>query len=198
MNVDVDKTAALKAIISVVAALAVSLGFWYLSDFGKGIRCFIQEGKKSRQRNVRLLCETDYPALLEACRDVSRRFARGELKKSEYMMRIDPDPEALRFPQPILDLEATRVVINNDGRVAVELGGSLHHFGVFAYPEDYEYEEPLSRYGDKDLILGLWYYNDGYHERPGFGDDIDALIENGKRESQVRKDPGKPVGVGTR
>ena len=45
---------------------------------------------------VRLLCETDHQALLEACRELSSRFARGELKPGKYWVRIHRDPEVLR------------------------------------------------------------------------------------------------------
>ena len=37
--------------------------------------------KKGQQRQVRLLCETDHQALLEACRELSRRVTTGDLER---------------------------------------------------------------------------------------------------------------------
>jgi len=84
----------------------------------------------------------------------------------------------------ILDLEPTYIYIDQNGRVMVEMLGGLHHFGVYAYPEDYKYKEPISAYGDKELIPGLWYYNDGYQETPDYGKKIDALIEKYKKKQK--------------
>jgi hypothetical protein len=42
--------------------------------------------------------------------------------------------------------------------------GGLDHFGVYAYPLDYEKQPHASKeLGHKKLLDGLWYYDDGYH-----------------------------------
>jgi hypothetical protein len=170
------------------------LEFWNMIDFGTAIKNMIIESKKTRQRNVRLLCKTDHQALLEACREVSKMFARGDLKKSQYWIRKNrgaeishfptASSERVRFPQVILDLEPTMIDIGE--RVMLELGTSFHHFGVYAYPDDEDYK-PGDKYGDKELIRGLWYYNDGYHETPDYGRRIDALIEKYKKKQEKSK-----------
>jgi len=59
-------------------------------------RFTIQERKKVLQLEVRLLCKTDHHALLEACREVSRMYARGDLKKSQYWIRDSRNAEEIR------------------------------------------------------------------------------------------------------
>lgn len=173
-----------KMILVIIAGLTVTLAgslmFLYLTDFGTGIRYFLREGKKTKERYVRLLCDTDYQALLEGCRELSRMRIAGELKKSEYMVRNNPEAEKLRFPRVILGLEPTYVDIDSEGRVIVELGGGLHHFGVYGYPDGYEKPIFNFKYGDKRLIDGLWYYEDGYEGNAEHQKRIEALIEKGK------------------
>jgi hypothetical protein len=144
----------------------------------------IQERKELRQLKLRLLCETDYQTLLDACRELSKRANKGDLEYGRYNIRIHPDPEASQFPQLILKLTPNYVFINKDGRVIVEMLGGLIHFGVYAYPENYKYEGPINSFGDKELIHGLWYYDDGYQETPDYGKKIDAFIEKYKKKQK--------------
>jgi len=143
---------------------AQGLILWHLTGFGAGIRYFLKEGEKTSERYEHLICDTDYQALLAGCRELSQMRARGKLLKNEYMVRGNPVVETLHLPQAILDVQPTNVYIDSDERVTVELGGGLHHFGVYGYPDDYR--EPVSnfKYGDRKLIDGLWYYEDGYEE----------------------------------
>jgi len=138
--------------------------------------------KEADQRQVRLLCETDHKVLLEACRELSRRAGRGDLKPGRYNVRRDRHPQASRFPKPILDLNPSYVYIdeNDSGRVMVEMHGGLLHFGVLAYTEDYKKSFPSFKYGDKELIDGLWYYDDGYLNNPEYDKPIEALMQKGK------------------
>jgi len=139
-------------------------------------RGIFSEAKKGQHRQERLLCETDFQALLEAGREISGMHSIGDLKKSRYMVRIIPDPETSKFPQVILDLEPTYIDIQSDGKVEVELLGGFVHYGVRAYPEDYK--KPFSgfSYGDRELIPGLWYYDDGYVKNPKYPKKIEALL----------------------
>lgn len=123
-----------------------------------------------QRKRVHLLYKTDHQALLDACRELSRRAAAGDLKHGMYYVRSDSHP-----PQPILDLGPNHVFIRYDGRVMLEMMGGLDHFGVYAYPEDYK-EPPVMGFklGDKKLIDGLWYYDDGYGVPP---EDYDRRIE---------------------
>jgi len=137
---------------------------------------------QAERMRVHLLCETDHEVLLEACRELSRQVAKGDLKPGRYWVRMHADPETSKFPQPILNLAPTYVYIdeNYTGRVMLEMLGGLGHFGVQAYPEDYKKPYPTYQYGDKELIPGLWYYDDGYRGHPEYDKRIEALIQKRK------------------
>lgn len=169
-----------KSIIIVIAfifAVACVMGFvelLFLLFYPGGIS---SEARMGQQRQERLLCEIDFQALLEGCREISRMYVTGELKKSQYMIRIEPDPEVTKFPHVILDLEPTYIDIQNDGIVQVELFGGFVHYGIRAYPEDYKSPFSGFSYGDRELVDGLWYYDDGYIKNPEYAKKIEALLQ---------------------
>ncbi len=175
-----------RMVLKIIIVLAILVGVCYVLHDVLGylvIRGFVfSTGRDVRQRQVRLLYKTDHQALLEACRELSGRVVRGDLKPGTYSIRRDPDPETSRFPQVILDLEPSYVYIdeNNSGRVMLEMFGGLGHFGVQAYTEDYKKPHLCFEYGDKELIPGLWYYDDGYRRNPEHGKIIEALRPKGK------------------
>lgn len=137
--------------------------------------------KYSQKRRVRLLYKTDHQALLGACRELSRRVSVGDLKPGKYLLSgSSRRKEVSQFPQPILDLGPINVFIDYDGRVMLEMAGGLDHFGVSAYPEDYKKPPHTEKLGDKKLIPGLWYYDDGYRDNPEYEKIIEALRPKGK------------------
>lgn len=137
--------------------------------------------RDAQRKQVSLLYKTDHQALLKACRELSRRVAAEDLKSGTYRIRTDRDPAISQFPQPILDLKPNYVYIdeNDSGRVMLEMHGGFAHFGVLAYTEDYK-KPSWSEYGDKELIPGLWYYDDGYNENPKYDKTIETLRPKGK------------------
>jgi hypothetical protein len=187
----VRKNLVLKIVIALVIAFIAVNVLGYLSGLGY----IIKDVKKGKQREVRLLCETDHHVLLEACRELSRRVTTGDLKPQQYNVRLNPHPEASRFPQAILDLEPTYVIINPDGHVMVELHGGFLHYGVMAYPENYEKPIINFKYGDKELIPGLWYYDEDYDGNPKQQKRIEELIQKGKmRRMKTNTDSGNISG----
>jgi hypothetical protein len=142
---------------------------------------------------VRLLCETDYQELLNSCREFSRQVATGKLNKSFYHIPYKPDPEISHLPQSILKLDPQYISGHTDGTVTVNMIGGLTHFGVIAYPEDYKPPYSNYRYGDKELIPGLWYYDDEIDDKfPSYEKYIDSLIKKGKaRQKEKSLDVGK-------
>ena len=173
------------AIILVIAPIVYFV--WQFWDVALFIRTMARE---DRQGHFRLLCKTDHQALLDACRELSRRVAKGDLKSSvQYNVSHDPHPDVAGFPQPILDLGPSSVTIGNNGRVLLHMMGGLDHFGVSAYPDDYKKPTFVgSKLGDKKLIDGLWYYDDGYEGNPRYQKKIDALIQKGKMKKQDKQD----------
>ena len=132
--------------------------------------------RKGKQRQKRLLCETDFQELLDACRQLSSRVSAGDLKPKQYNVRGKPHPESSRFPQAILDLEPTYVIIDSCGIVMIELHGGFLHYGVIAYPEDYK-KLSGSEYGDIKLIDGLWYYDEAHKGDPEYQKIIEDLLQ---------------------
>ena len=182
----VSKRTVLKTVIGLLVASALILVFLYLLPYLKFSRLIKIEVKKAQQRKVRLLSETDHQALLETCRELSREVSAGDLEPDRYIVRREPDPEVSSFPQLILDLEPTYVEITRNGRVTLEMLGGMHHFGITAYPENYEKPSHSFKYGDKKIIDGLWYYEDGYN--PKYDKWIEALIQKGKMKKQDKQD----------
>jgi hypothetical protein len=90
-----------------------------------------------------------------------------------------PAGEIPELPRVILDLEPTYIEIGQHGSVMVELHGGMLHFGVIGYPEDFNPPYLGFDYGDKELIPGLWYYDDGYQDSSRHREEIDAMVEKG-------------------
>ena len=166
-----------RIIIAIVIVLVTAVGVFYMCRFVFfGI-------KGTRQQRVRLLYKTDHQALLEACRELSKQVTIGDLKTGTYWLHGSRrHPAVSRFPQAILDLAPNYVYIdeNNSGRVMLEMHGGFVHFGVQAYTEDYKKPHVGFEYGDKKLIPGLWYHDDGYLENPEYEKMIEALRPKGK------------------
>ena len=176
-------------IIGIAIILVIAPVVYFVSQCWDVVLFIQTMAREDRQGHFRLLCKTDHQALLDACRELSRRVvATGDLKHGKYYVRSDPHPDVAGFPQPILDLGPNYVFIDCDGRVMLEMMGGLNHFGVSAYPEDYK-KPPFVGFklGDKKLIDGLWYYNDGYEGNPRYQKKIDALIQKGKMKKQDKQ-----------
>jgi len=140
-----------------------------------------------RQARIDLLCRTDHQTLLDACRELAGREASGELKAKTYHVYPPPAPEVSTFPQAILNLKPSTVTISPGGVVMVAVAGGLDHFGVIAYPEGIEDIAPppgveWGAYGDRQLLDGLWYYDDGYENNPKYDKKISAWMERYKKE----------------
>lgn len=124
---------------------------------------------------VRLLSETDHQVLLEACREVMKR---GDLESGRryWVHPSQPSPEVSRLPRAIIDLEPSYVCINDlFGYMVIVMHRGMANFGVNAYPENFQKPFPNYRYGNKELVEGLWYFDDGYG--PGTDSAYDKKIE---------------------
>jgi len=179
-----------KMFSNIVFALAIAFVVYLGYRMLYSIRYFITEINTGKERQVHLLCETDYQVLLNACRKLSKQIATEELKPEKYVIRKRPYTEVSRFPKPILDLKPTYISIRSNGIVMVELYGLLgESFGILSYPEDYKVPSSSFHYGDKKLIEGLWYYDSEYRdEYPKHKKKIDELIQKGKiKQADISK-----------
>ena len=64
----------------------------------------------------------------------------------------------------------------------MEMHGGMDHFGVRIYPEDFNEPDRYFKYVDRELLPGLWYYDDGYIHNPEYDKRIDTLIEENKKK----------------
>lgn len=181
----VSKRTFLKTVIGLLVAFTIGLALLYLTRGGKLFRVLMAHAKKDRQKKARLLSETDHQALLEACREISREIFAGNLPPNRYLIHPDPVPEVSLFPQLILDVGPMFIQTKSDGRVSVGMQGGWHHYGVTAYPEGFEKPSNSFKYGDKKIIDGLWYYEDGYN--PRYNKWIEKMIQKGKKSNKVHQ-----------
>lgn len=144
---------------------------------------FYREAYNERKIMKMRLFETDFEVLLEACRELSNCVIAGDLESGQYYIRTHPERQAEHFPKVILDLSPVHVYIdeNDSGRVMLPMAAGLDHFGVTAYTEDYMKSNPKQKYGDRELIPGLWYYDDGYLDDPEYEKKIYKLIKEHKK-----------------
>ena len=181
MTMKVSKRTVVKIGVGLLLAVAIGLLFLYPRPYGNLLRLMKAEVERAQQKKVILLSETDHQALLEACRRLSREIGQGNLvAPGRYMVWRHPDPEVAQFPQAILDLEPMFVETRTDGRIVVGMMGGIHHYGVTAYPENYEKPRDDFKFGDKKIIDGLWYYEDGYNPR------YDKWVEKQLRKGESR------------
>jgi hypothetical protein len=101
-------------------------------------------------------------------------------KGNNLVHGTSPIPEEIRLHQIFLDIGPRKIVIHSDGYLLMEMHGGMDHFGFNIYP-DY-FREPYSdyKYGDRELVPGLWYYDDGYLYNPDYDKRINLLIEKHK------------------
>ena len=134
---------------------------------------------KELRMQKQVLCKTDHQALLEACRALSKQFLT-ENPVSEWVgdYMIVPDSELSSYPV-IRDIGAYHVTISNVGIVTIPMGSTMWHFGITAYPEDYNLSP--SSYWHKELIPGLWYYDVRYDRYEDYDKDIERLLQKRRK-----------------
>ena len=142
-------------------------------------------------RRVMLLCDTDHQALLKAGREILSQVPKDSLLLNPPPYEISyldsrkfVLPKEIQIPQAIRDLKSHACLISYDGYLTLEMQWffdhfrrEMSHFGVHIYPEDYEEPERNFKYGDRELLPGLWYYDEGYLRNPEFDKLIEKLIE---------------------
>ncbi len=128
--------------------------------------------KDAKESTIQLLYKTDHEALLKACREVLKE---GKWEKKRYNFPVVPDPNTPSFPKAILKLNPSYIVIYDEGFLSIEMMGGMSQFGILAYPEGFVPPSKSFYYGDKKLIEGLWYYDDGYREDPNYEQYLESL-----------------------
>jgi hypothetical protein len=141
--------------------------------------------RQAQQRRVLLLCDTDHRALLKAGREILNQAPKDRMNPQPDGIRVLGDigvPSGVEIPRAIQDLKPHVCLISLDGYLTLEMHGGMDHFGVRIYPEDYKEPDRYFKYGDRELLPGLWYYDDGYIHNLEYDKRIDELIEKHKKK----------------
>ena len=103
---------------------------------------------------------------------------RGRETQDRHLL----DEQIAQFPEPIPSLRPNHLTID-EGRLKIEMmymGWSS--LGVFAYREGYPEYPPPAKNGDRKLLDGLWYYDDGYLGNPATTDtSVSSYVNPGRR-----------------
>ena len=124
----------------------------------------------TNRKRVRLLCKTDYHALLVACREV--------MKQEDLVPDMRYEPSRLRLPKVIRELGPS-TISKRDNYLNIYIRGFMDRFGVYAYPQDFEAPYKGFKYDGMELIPGLWFYDEGLVPKPG-SDYVDPNSEHVK------------------
>ena len=187
-------------VIVVVLVLIAGFVFWpngYVQRWNRHRFLVLMEKevkdahRQADLRRVLLLCGTDHQALLNAGREILDQVPKDYLRQNPPPNGVSHLgnfkfflPEDIQIPQAIRDLKPFVCLISLDGYLTLEMHGGwdhikreMSHFGVYIYPEDFKEPEHNFKYGDKELLPGLWYYDEGYNHNPQYGERIDKMIE---------------------
>lgn len=122
------------------------------------------------RKRVRLLCKTDYHALLAACREVMQR--------EDLVPGVRYEPSWLQLHEVIRKLDPS-AISKCDNYLFIYIRGFMDRFGVYAYPQDFEEPYKGFKYDGLELIPGLWFYDEGLVPKPG-SDSVDPNSEHVK------------------
>lgn len=142
-------------------------------------------GRKLEQlRRIRLLYHTDHEELLQAGREILRQGPKDPKNYRYYgPMHIDgfPVPRRVRIPKVVRKLKTHANLINFNGYVVLQMKEGVIGFGAKIFPEGFKApRSPYFSYGNKELLPGLWYYDEKYHPNPQYDKIIDYIIKKGK------------------
>ena len=133
---------------------------------------------------VKLLYDTDHVAFLAACREVATKSPKSSGPGVISSISMG-DAEFQKLPQIILDIYPSKVLVfslmgssighSDWDEFRIEWLGGIGGFrGVIAFPKDATPEEN-DHMGDKKLIDGLWYYDEGYQLHPEYDKRLEKL-----------------------
>lgn len=167
------------ALSIILPLIFVIISYLLLPFIYFGIITVFQEARLQK----RLLSKTDHQVLLKECRELSQQVMDGELDmdiKTIYEVQYLLYKKKTKLPEIIIDLHPHLINIQDNGIVGLSWGGSMRHFGIHAYPEDYEPPSSKFEFGDKEIIPGLWYDDDLYYRRKDYDKTIDKLLKKNR------------------
>ncbi len=162
-----------RRIVTVIGVAAVAAFLILVAVWSCGI---LRVFRNVQEKRVRLLCETDHHALLQACQELSRQVAAGELHPDRYHSRDGAWYPAIEVPQVIGELRPVLLSIDTNGRVVVSMAAGLSQFGAVAYPDGYQEPHVNFHYGDRELIPNLWYFDMEYERGADYDRTVDSIM----------------------
>jgi hypothetical protein len=134
----------------------------------------------------KIIYEIDHNKLIEACRKLMSEAMEGKWDAGEYYLRDIEDRSVVyknkveKMPQEIIELEPAYILITED-KVRIEMHGGIVHFGItVSYSNNLEPKGYEKYFGNKQLIEGLWYYDDGFQKDPNFAEYLESLRPKSK------------------
>ncbi len=181
---------------TVLAIVAIILIVGYVLWRSKlSVRTFRGSAKHvAQQRRVLLLYHTDHEALLKAGREILRQGPKDPWNYRPLgPVHIDgfPVPGGVRIPKVIRKLRPHATLINFNGFVVLRMEWGVAGFGVKIYPEGFSRPRRDFRYGNRELLPGLWYFDDRYNNDPEYNRRIDEIIQKGRWEESNKIDLSK-------
>ncbi|HEC03447.1 MAG TPA: hypothetical protein ENI81_07915 [Phycisphaerales bacterium] len=166
-----------------VTAKKITLVMVFIAVIGAYLLLILNSPDDSpQQRRVRLLCETDHERLLKAGREILSKGPDPKNYRPYGPIHIDgfPVPRGVPIPRIIWRIRPHAVLINFNGYLVLHMTEGLANYGVKVYPEGFKPPGDRFRYGHRELLPGLWYYDDRYRRDPGYNETIDEIIKTGK------------------
>jgi len=133
--------------------------------------------QKTELLRIRLLSGANHLALLEAGRAILGQVSKDYLDTSKLQPVGDlPLPRGVCVPQAIRDLRPRGIYLNCDGYLTIEMHGGIDHFGVCIYPDDFREPCVGFKYGDRELLKGLWYYDENYRYGSRYDETVQEML----------------------
>lgn len=143
-------------------------------------------GYEIRYSRKKILYETDYRKLLEAGREVLSKAQidevmwMGDHKQTFYKL-----PKDIKIPKIIrrLSLFGSPIVRVSDDYYAlsIAINNRVSCVGVTIYPKDFNEPENKFNNDNKELLPGLWYFDEEYNYDPnGYDKVINSIMKTGK------------------
>jgi hypothetical protein len=103
----------------------------------------------------RLISKTDHQAIFKECRELSQQVLDGKVDmdtKTIYEAKYLLHKRKTKLSEIIIDLHPHLINVQDDGIVGLSWGGSMRHFGIHEYPEDFQPPSSKFEYIVKELV----------------------------------------------
>lgn len=129
------------------------------------------------------MCQTDHEALLQAGREMLSKAPKDLMRYAVGRpVHIDgiPTSRIMPIPRVIRKLRPHAVLINLNGYIVLHMQEGLVNFGVKIYPQGFSRPSGHFRFGNRELLPGLWYYDHKYRQGPAYDEKIDKILQTGE------------------